>query len=208
MKASDLNFPLDTRFDLSTGIITFKENRLLIFDANSIGLLRQRLIKRLGYEEARALFLELGFQNGYTNFLQLKIGYEFDSEEELMLAGTIIHTAQGLVKVDVLDLHFDRVKNKFFMRGSWLNSYEAEQHLSFNHPADQPVCWSLMGYASGWSSAFFGSPVIAIESHCEGMGADHCEFIIQTIPEWGEQAKEYLAAYKQFFEFMEKMNKK
>ena len=70
----------------------------------------------------------------------------------------------------------------------------AEQYLTFNHPADQPVCWSLMGYASGWSTAFFGSPLIAIEPVCMGKGDDHCEWKIQSPEDWGDEARPYIEA--------------
>ena len=43
----------------------------------------------------------------------------------------------------------------FRLNGVWTNSYEAEQHLSFNPPATEPVCWSLMGHASGWCTGIF-----------------------------------------------------
>ena len=82
--------------------------------------------------------------------------------------------------------------------GTWRNSYEAEQHLCFNKPWDQPVCWTLMGYASGWCTAFFGKPLVAIETQCAGAGSDHCEFLIQPETAWGEAATPYMAAYKEF----------
>ena len=88
----------------------------------------------------------------------------------------------------------------FYFSGIWTNSYEAEQHLSYNPLTTEPVCWSLVGYASGWSTAFFGLPLIAIEPFCVGKGDDHCEFIIQTPEAWGTVAEPYLAAYQQFYQ--------
>jgi hypothetical protein len=85
------------------------------------------------------------------------------------------------------------------MTGIWSNSYEAEQHLTFNEISDQPVCWSLMGYASGYATAFFGSPVIAIEPVCVGKGDDHCEWKLQHLSAWGEEAKPYMEALRPFW---------
>jgi hypothetical protein len=53
-----------------------------------------------------------------------------------------------------------------------------------------------MGYASGYGTAFFGSPVIAIEQACVGMGNDHCEWWIQPPSVWGNKAVPYLEALK------------
>jgi hypothetical protein len=57
-----------------------------------------------------------------------------------------------------------------------------------------------MGYASGWCTAFFGSPLVAIEPVCVGKGDDHCEWLIQPPAAWGSDAAVYLAAYQPFFE--------
>jgi hypothetical protein len=102
--------------------------------------------------------IRFGFQNGFGDFMQMKINYEFDSEMDLLASGPVIHTWEGIVKAKPLMLEFDRDKGSFLFTGIWENSYEAEQHLMFNDIAKEPVCFSLMGYASGWSTAFFGKP--------------------------------------------------
>jgi hypothetical protein len=79
------------------------------------------------------------------------------------------------------EIRFDRARGEFYFSGVWTNSYEAEQHPSFNPPATEPVCWSLVGHASGWCTAFFPSPVIAIEPLCVGKGDSHCEWLIQPL---------------------------
>ena len=95
------------------------------------------------------------------------------------------------------EIRIDRQTGEFFFTGTWTNSYEAQQHLSYNHVENEPVCWSLMGYASGWSTAFFGRMLVAIESECVGMGFDHCEWKIQPPEVWGEIAIPYINAYQQ-----------
>lgn len=198
MKASDFNMQSDLKFDLATGITSFKDTRLIIFDANAIGLLRQKIIENIGLAQARAMFLQFGYQNGYADFLQMKLNYSFDSEIELMASGPVIHTWEGIVQATIKEIQFDRTIGEFFVTGVWKNSYEALQHLMFNQTADEPVCWSLMGYASGWSSAFFGAPVIAIETMCVGKGDSVCEWKIQPPSKWGAEAEPYIAALKVF----------
>ncbi len=143
--------------------------------------------------------LQLGYQNGFSDFMQMKLNYSFDSELELLTSGPVIHTWEGIVQATPKEIRFDRAKGEFYFSGIWRNSYEAEQHLSFYHEASEPVCWTLMGYASGWSTGFFGSPLVAIEPVCRGMGQDHCEWEIQPPEVWGDAARVYLEAYQEFF---------
>ncbi len=195
MKALDFNLENDIHFDFKKGQTTFKDSRLVIFDANSIGLLRQNLIEEIGFEKAKAFFLKFGYQNGYADFVQMKINYSFESEMELLSSGPVIHTWEGIVSAQPTEIHFDRAKDEFFFTGNWFNSYEAEQHLSFNKKADEPICWSLMGYATGWCSALFGKLVIAIEPICQGKGDSHCAWKIQTPQAWGDAAEPYRKIY-------------
>ncbi len=202
MKATDFDLSKHINFSPETGITTFKDSRLVIFDANAVGLLRQSLVEELGVEKARKIFLEFGYQNGYADFMQMKINYEFDTEMDLLASGPVIHTWEGIVQATPTENRYDRDTGEFFFTGVWSNSYEAEQYLSYNVEADEPVCWSLMGYASGWATAFFGSPLITIEPVCVGKGDDHCEWKIQPPEVWGDEAKPYLEAYGRFFERM------
>ncbi len=196
MKATDFNLEKDIRFDVESGLTSFKDTRLLIFDANAIGLLREDLIKELGMEKARAFFLRFGYQNGFSDFMQMKINYTFDSEMDLLASGPVIHTWEGIVHARPTEIRYDRETGEFFFTGVWTNSYEADQHLSFHEESDQPVCWSLIGYASGWCTAFFGKPLLALEPVCIGKGDDHCEWKIQPPEVWGDEAKPYLEALK------------
>ncbi len=194
MKATDFDLSKDLKLDPTSGIATFRESRLVVLDAAALGLLRQDLVEKLGVEEARRLFLRFGYQHGYSDFLQMKVAYEFDTEMDLLASGPVIHSWEGIVQATPKEIRFDRDAKDFYFTGVWTNSYEAEQYLTFNHKTHEPVCWSLMGYASGWCTAFFGSPVIAIEPVCMGKGDDHCEWLIQPPEAWGDQAKPYIEA--------------
>lgn len=198
MKSTDFDLSRDLKFNLKTGIASFNSSRFVIFDANAIGLLRQKIIEMVGLVKARDLFLKFGYQSGYSDFVQMKLAYQFDSEMELLAAGPVLHTWEGLVQSTPEELHFDRKKGEFLFRGVWRNSYEAEQQLCFNKSSNQPVCWTLVGYASGWCTAFFGKRVLAIESLCIGKGDAHCEVLIQPEAAWGKEAAPYVEAYQEF----------
>jgi len=199
MKATDFNLSKEIRFSPESGITSFRNSRLLIFDADALGLLRQKLTEELGLSRTREFFLKFGYQHGYSDFMQMKVNYTFDTEMDLLASGPVIHTWEGIVQATPKEIRFDRARGDFYFSGVWTNSYEAEQHLSFNPPATEPVCWSLMGHASGWCTAFFGSPVIAIEPLCVGKGDGHCEWLIRPLAAWGDKAQPYRTAYQPFY---------
>lgn len=196
MKATDFNLAQELQFSLITGITRFRDTRLVIFDANAIGLLRQNLIEKLGWADARDVFLRFGYQHGFSDFMQMKLSYQFDTEMDLLASGPVIHTWEGIVQATPKEIRIDRQTGEFYFTGVWTNSYEAEQYLSFNKFASEPVCWSLMGYASGWSTAFFGKPILTIEPVCMGKGDDHCEWLLKPFAEWGAEAKPYIQALR------------
>ncbi|UYP47173.1 hypothetical protein NEF87_003458 [Candidatus Lokiarchaeum ossiferum] len=198
MKAQDFNFEKDLKFNMEKGMTTFKDTRLVIFDTEAIGLLRKMIFDEIGKEKARKMFLKFGYQHGYADFMQMELNYKFDSEIDLLASGPVIHTWEGVVQATPKEVKIDRKKGEIYFTGVWNNSYEAEQHLMNFGEDSEPVCWSLMGYASGWCSAFMGKKIIAIEPICMGKGDDHCEWEIKPEEDWGEEAKPYIEALKEF----------
>lgn len=196
MKATDFDLGKDLNLNPAEGVVTFRNSRLVIMDASSLGLLRHNLEQELGREKAREFFLRLGYSHGSSDFSQMKKKYTFDTEMDLLASGPVIHSWEGLVCAKPTEIRFDRSKGDFYFTGTWTNSYEAEQYLEFNEPASEPVCWSLMGYAAGWCSAFFGSTLIAIEPQCCGKGDANCGWLIQPPAAWGPEAKPYIDALK------------
>lgn len=195
MKAVDFNLSKELSFNFEGGITSFRDTRLLLLDSNAFGLLRQEMLNILGMERTRNLFIRFGYQQGYADFMQLKLGYEFDNELELLSVGPLMHTWEGIVKSVPDEIHYDRSTGDFFLSAACLNCYEAEQHLSFNECAHDPVCWSMVGYASGWCSGFFGSKVIAIEQSCVGKGDECCYVHVKPVATWdADVVKPYLNA--------------
>jgi hypothetical protein len=200
MKAIDFDLSKEIKFDLKKGITSFRNTRLVIFDADAIGLLRNTLINTLGFERAREIWLQFGFQNGYADFMQMSLAYSFDSEMDLLASGPVIHTWEGIVQATPKEIRFDRVTGDFYFSGIWTNSYEAEQHRMFNDLASCSTCWSLSGYATGWCTAFFGRPLLAIEPLCVGKGDERCEWLIQPPEAFGEAGKMYINIFKSMWE--------
>lgn len=199
MEANDFDLEKDLAYGTDSGVNTFRNNRMLILDADALGLLRQQLLNEFGVEKARKFLFRFGYQSGYSDFYQLKTNYEFDSEDELLKAGPKIHTDRGMVAAEPEELSYDRESGDFYFEGTWHNSYEAQQHVIYNGESDHPVCWSLMGYASAWCSGFIESPVLGLETQCIGAGDDACRWEIKPINEWGPEADTYLDALEDLF---------
>ena len=200
MKANEFDLSKGLKLDPTTGVASFGGSRLVLFDAAAIGLLRQDLVETVGSAQARRLFLRFGYQQGFSDFMQMKMSHEFDTEMDLLASGPVIHSWEGIVQATPSEIRFDRAQREFFFTGIWRQSYEAEQYLTFNHAASEPVCWSLMGYAAGWCTGFFGSPVICIEPVCVGKGDDHCEWLIKPPEAWDKKAEPYLDALRDLLE--------
>ncbi|MFC7075252.1 XylR N-terminal domain-containing protein [Haloarcula halophila] len=199
MQASDFQLEADLEYGTRDGVNAFKNNRMVTFNADAIGLLRQQLIDAVGVDTARDLLLRFGFQSGLADFLQMKTAYDFETPDDLLEVGPALHTQEGIVAVEPVEMEYDRAEGHFYFNGLWHNSYEAEQHVIHNGESDHPVCWSLMGYGSAWCSGFMGEPVLELETRCVGMGDDVCEWVIKPIDEWGPDAEPYIAALEDLY---------
>jgi transcriptional regulator with GAF, ATPase, and Fis domain len=156
------------------GTIYFKNRRILIFDADAMGFLRKGLIESLNVASARRILAQFGYARGYRDALTLKESFDWKSLEDWWRAGTRLHALEGIVGVNPVLFELDKDARIFHAEGVWINSYEAEQHLKHIGKSDAPVCWTLMGYAGGYSSAVMGSDVIYFETECVGKGDDRC----------------------------------
>lgn len=184
------------RFQPNDGTISFRGNRMLLFNANAICLLREELIHTLGLEITRGILTRFGYRCGYNDVISVRNMFDIKSDADWMLAGTLIHSLEGSAKVVCDELKYDREAGTFLMYGQWLNTSEADQHLSLFGPGENPVCWAMAGYASGFGSGFMGREVLCIETKCRGKGDPYCTWEMRNIEAWGDEAARYLEDLK------------
>ena len=67
-------------------------------------------------------------------------------------------------------LEIDRASAKFYGEFLWENSWEGQWHRHHFGIQTEPVCWTQIGYAWGYTSAFMGRPILYKEVQCAGMG--------------------------------------
>jgi len=194
MRSSDLDLRDLLEFDPAKGgPMRFAGERVLLFDAVALGLLRRALIDTLGIAGARAMLSRFGYAHGWRAAEALK-HLPWQSEDDWRRAGGRLHTLQGLVTVEPLPSTNE--PNAPFAEAIWRDSYEAEQHLLHVGRSDEAVCWTLCGFASGYLSFANGREIYCLEETCVGKGDAVCRAIARETAAWGERIEPHLAFYR------------
>jgi DNA-binding NtrC family response regulator len=185
---------LDFRPD--QGIIRLHEQRVVILSAAAMGLMRKELVDTLGLATARRILLRFGFADGYHDAVNLRARSNWSNPIEGLRAGAILHTLEGIVRVDVRRVEYDDETGRFEEEVSWHDSYEAEQHVHHYGKSSATVCWSLVGYSSGFVSACLGKEIYFRELSCSGQGERYCSAIGRDVSGWGADAESIRADFQ------------
>jgi PAS domain S-box-containing protein len=162
------------------GLIDFCGRRAVLIHADAMGALRKELVETLGADSAKVILTRYGFSCGHEDAGLLADYMKPESLEDFVLGGPRLHTFAGIAQVEPQIVEIDRDRNHYLMSGVWRHSYEAEQHLRLFGVAEDAVCWTLTGYASGFASYVFDTDMICIERACEGRGDDHCAWTLMN----------------------------
>jgi DNA-binding NtrC family response regulator len=189
----DLAELLDFRPD--QGIIRLHEQRVVLLSAAAMGLIRKELIDTLGLETARRLFLRFGFADGYHDAVSLRDRSKWADPLEGLRAGVVLHRLEGIVRPEIKVLEHD-ASGRFHEDVIWHDSYVAEQHIHHYGKSTTPVCWSLVGYASGYASACLGQEIYFRERECIAQGAPQCSAVAKDAESWGEELEALRADFQ------------
>ena len=185
---------LDFRPD--QGIIRLHEQRVVILSAAAMGLMRKELVDTLGLETARRVLLRFGFADGYHDAVNLRARSNWPSPVDGLRAGAMLHTLEGIVRADVRRVDYDDETGRFEEEVRWHDSYEAEQHVHHYGKSSAPVCWSLVGYSSGFVSACLEKEIYFREISCAGQGERHCSAIGRDVKSWGAESESIRADFQ------------
>jgi DNA-binding NtrC family response regulator len=185
---------LDFRPD--QGIIRLHEQRVVILSAAALGLLRKELIDALGAEAARKLMLRFGFADGYHDAVGLRDRSNWASPLEGLRAGSILHRLEGIVRAEIASVDYNEAKGTLDAKILWHDSYVAEQHVHHHGKSASPVCWSLVGYASGYASACFGMEIYFRETECRAQGVTQCSITGRDAESWGTELEGFRFDYQ------------
>lgn len=191
--SSQLQFPeikdLISRiqFDSEHGKVWLDEQRMLLIHAAVMGSLRKELIESLGIKRARGFLMRFGYHSGLRDAeLAHKLRPNI-STAEAFFVGPQLHGIKGMVRVEPVVLDFDVEKGQFYSEFNWYDSYEAEQHKLDYGLSEEPICWTLIGYASGYSSYYMGRQIIFKEVNCCGCGDEICKIVGKPAEEWEDR---------------------
>ncbi|MCC4114619.1 sigma-54-dependent Fis family transcriptional regulator [Aromatoleum toluclasticum] len=178
-------------FCAETGQIWLHEHRMLLVHAEAQSSLRKELIDTLGMNRARGLLLRMGYASGTRDAELVRTRMPELSETDAFMTGPQLHSLEGIVGVIPIRVEVDREAGKFHCEFRWINSWEGQSHRRQYGIHNEPVCWTQIGYACGYSSAFMGRRILFKEVECAGMGDDCCRIVGKPIEEW-EDADEHM----------------
>ncbi len=176
--APEINLADVLEFEPNRGAISLKGYRMVLFSACALGALRKELIETLGWDRARGLMKRFGHAAGLADGLALAERFPEATGTRHMGLGPALHALEGMARVVGIpeDSVIDLDRGFFHAEGYWENSFEAEQHLDVLGKSEEPVCWNLVGYATGHSSAAAGRPTTVMETECVAMGHERCRY--------------------------------
>ena len=191
MTAEDLNTQELLQLEPSGGVIRFAGQRTLLIDAVALGLLRRYLITSFGFSAARTVLTQFGFAHGWRMANAIRDQFSWTTPLEWRLAGPKLNSLQGLFRLVSPDQDVRSQDGATFV-----DSYEAEQHLLHVGRAEHPVCWTTTGLVSGYLSRIEDVETFVLEDRCVARGDAACRFLAKTRSEWGDARTDEL----RFFE--------
>jgi hypothetical protein len=181
------------RFEPDSGAIWLGDRRMVLMHTMALAELRQDLMKSVGPEHARRILTRMGYASGLSDAEYAKKTRPGESVQDSFMVGPQLHMLEGAARVTPIKLSFDIQARQFYGEFSWEQSWEAVSHQQKFGLDEEPACWTLLGYASGYTSAFMGRLILYKETLCAACGADHCQIVGRPIEEWpdGEAHRVY-----------------
>ncbi|MFO0585805.1 MAG: sigma 54-interacting transcriptional regulator [Anaeromyxobacter sp.] len=184
------------RLSSGDGRIWLASQRMILVHAAALGAFRRELLHTIGQEATRRVLMRAGHASGERDAALARAVRGRAGPYDMFAVGPQLHMLEGAVQVTPEQLELDPEAGRFHGIFRWEHSWEVETHAVDFGPHDEPVCWMLLGYASGYTSAFMGRPILYKEIACEARGDPHCRIEGRPQEEWpdGEAlAREYEA---------------
>ena len=182
------------------GAIFLDNERILLTPSAVFGTLRKELIENIGMARVKGFLLRYGWNLGKYDAEKVIDDENVPSIKEILKQGPVQHMIKGYTKVHTIKTDIEWGKNdelkSVYVEGEWFHSYEAEEHIRQFGTTDIPICYTLIGYASGYYSTICGHTVIFKELSCKGMGKPECKYVGKSIQNWNGEVDEELKYYE------------
>lgn len=162
------------------------EDKKMSTTSATFGLLRKELINNLGMKRAKAFLLRYGWNLGVANAKEVL--QNPTNIEEMLSKGGILHLQAGQISKVVCERTLETDENGevryIFATGKWIDSFEVKEHLKNQGLSNHPVCHTLTGLGSGFTSMITKRKVFLKEVKCRAMGHDECCYEMRLEEEW------------------------
>ncbi|KAA1194196.1 AAA domain-containing protein [Pseudohalioglobus sediminis] len=183
------------RFEPEEGRIWLEEERMVLLRSSEMQALRKELIESLGVDRAKGLLIRIGYVAGMRDADTARRLRPDATMFEAFSVGPQSHMVTGQVKVVPVSLEADEESDYFRGVFEWQHSFEAEIFLAEYGVSFEPVCWSQIGYASGFTTRFTGTQILFRELGCVGCGEKVCRIEGRPAEQW-DDAEELLRYYR------------
>ena len=183
------------RFEPEEGRIWLAEERMVLLRSSELQALRKEIIESLGIDRAKGLLIRMGYIAGQRDADTARRLRPDASMFDTFSVGPQSHMMTGQVKVVPVSMNVGEDSEGFHGVFEWQHSFEAEIFLAEYGVSYEPVCWSQIGYASGFTTRFTGRQVLFRELGCMGCGEKVCRIEGRPVEEW-EDAEELLRYYR------------
>ncbi len=196
MKIEDIDLRELLSFAPEGGAIQLLGERALIINSFAQGLLRKELIDSLGIFAARSILTRFGYANGWRTAMNIHANMPPEVwKESKGYLGSKLHSLTGMLGVHH-NIRTNGEGNEPLISSTWNDCYEAEQHLLHIGKSHEPVCWTEVAFASGYSSYVEGREVIFIEDKCCAKGDASCHVTARFKDKWGPEIEPHLVYYR------------
>jgi DNA-binding NtrC family response regulator len=193
---SDADLRRLIHFSAGDGRIWLAGQRMLLLHAAALASLRRELVDTIGREHTRRVLMRAGYAAGESDATLARKVRPNAPLMEAFLVGPQLHMLEGAVQVTPEQFELDLEAGHYLGVYRWDHSWEVETHVRHFGPQTEPVCWMLLGYASGYTSGFFGKRMLYKEVSCHACGGEPCRIEGRFQHEWPdgeEMAREYQA---------------
>ena len=171
-------------FSAGDGRIWLAGQRMLLIHMAALGALRREFMGTIGREHTRRMLMRAGYASGERDAALARQVRGDASVLDMFAVGPQLHMLEGAVQVTPEVCEIDIAAGRFHGVFRWDHSWEVEAHMRDFGPQTEPVCWMLLGYASGYTSAFMGRPTLFKEVACAGCGDPSCRIEGRVLADW------------------------